>query len=264
MALDIADLVAVTSVDVDDIFHLRKVTNLDRKITAANLYTDIENAISLSLLATLKGFMQIDLTNWATGTIPEIVANSVVEINGSLYTNPSAVAITGATVNSTWYDILLTPSGTTFTASFIARMTGTWDAAKQGLYSGNNRVVACVYRDGSANFINKNILEVKNRKVKIQMELGDWNMDASSTHQIPHGLGADFIKVRNAQGIIFEDGSTAVWNFIAWQAGQTLEHYIALNSTNIAFIRANSGQFDKVAFDATSFNRGLAILEYEV
>ena len=110
MALDIADLVAVTSVDVDDIFHLRKVTNLDRKITAANLYTDIENAISLSLLATLKGFMQIDLTNWATGTIPEIVANSVVEINGSLYTNPSAVAITGATVNSTWYDILLTPS----------------------------------------------------------------------------------------------------------------------------------------------------------
>ena len=61
--------------------------------------SDISNAY--------KGLNRVVLTNYTGTGKPAIAANSVCEINGTLYTNPSEVAITGSTVNTTWYDILL-------------------------------------------------------------------------------------------------------------------------------------------------------------
>ncbi|KKK46990.1 hypothetical protein LCGC14_3159720, partial [marine sediment metagenome] len=42
---------------------------------------------------------------------------------------------------------------------------GVWSDSKQGLYSGNNRVVACVWRNSSAEFINKNRPDPKEYEV---------------------------------------------------------------------------------------------------
>lgn len=255
MALTIADLVAQTTIDDDDLFVLRKTTNVDRKITGANLKS--------AILSLMKGFMQVALTEWNTGTQPQIAANSVVEINGALYTNPSNVLITGATVNSTWYDILLTPSGSSFTASFIARNTGVWSDSKQGLYDGNNRVVACVYRDGSANFINKNILRVINRLVKIMVEWGDWNMDTTATITVAHGL-TDRTLIKQIGGWFRDDNDTnRVW-LPYLSTGNTETWISSYNNTTITLQRRTGGFTDGPAWDQTSYNRGEFVITYEV
>ena len=213
----------------------------------------------------LKGHLAIVLTDYTGTGQPQIAGSGSCEINGGLYTNPSAVSITGATSNSTWYDILLTPSGSTYTASFVARNTGVWSDSKQGLYSGNNRVVACVYKDGSGDFINKNMLEVKNRTVQIKMQIGIWNMDLSVSATIAHGLS--FLKVRSVCALIVDNGSVALTPIsVAPNAdgGHTNGTVYSVNSTSIRLERLASGYFDDPSWDDGAMNRGWLTVGYEV
>lgn len=227
--------------------------------------SQIFNAMREAFLTVEKGLNLVVLTEYTTSVVPAINANSVIEIDGVRYTNPSEVAITGATVNSTWYDILLTPSGTTFTASFIARGTGVWSDSKQGLYDGNNRVVAIVYRDGSGNFINKNILNVINRTIEIKMEIGDWDMDATTIVTPLHGFsGAS--KIRGLDVIIRTDDSTTHYSFNSFGvvSPENFSQSIIFTSTGVQLTRDLDGFFDGIGFDSISFNRGWIIITYEV
>ncbi len=217
-------------------------------------------------LNTLKGFIKIALTNYTGVGKPAIVAGGIVEINGIIYKNTIEVAISGATINTTWYDILLTPSGSTFTASFIARGTGVWSDSKQGLYSGNNRVIACAYRNTSdADWINKNTLIVINRTCKIKMEIGDWNMDIDLYTTVAHGFTLSTIRsisvlIRGDTGVnIFRS-----FNCFDVQSAEILSQYIEIDATDVTLIRDTDGALDGNAFDSTSFNRGFITLEYEV
>ena len=273
-----------------DIFHLRTSGGIDKKITNTNLFdSDLvlsgDNTISgdntfsgenefsgyTSKINIAKGYMQVALTNYTGTGLPAIVANSIVEINGTIYTNPSEVAISGATANTTWYDILLTPSGTTFTASFIARETGTWSDSKQGLYSGNNRVVACVRRDTSSSiWVSKNILIVNNRTIKIKMNIGDWNMNQAlgSQVQVYHGV----TNILKAVATIRNDADSRRFTLATSPGSGTdrglLDAWIHQIETTNARLNAagsnQSGQFSTVDFNATSYNRGWMIVDYEV
>lgn len=222
-----------------------------------------------NLLNSLKGMNHIVLTEYTTTTVPAIAANSQVEINGAIYTNPSEVAITGSTSNSTWYDILLTPSGTTFTASFVARETGVWSDSKQGLYSGNNRVVACVLRDSIGNFINKNILIVVNRTAEIKAELPGWNMNVSvagtSSIQFDQGI-TQYLKIRNINIMIKNDALTAMYNFVSYGVlGVNAGHMNASISAGLTQLTVVSGgAFDTIGFDDDTIIRGWGIVKYEV
>ncbi len=219
----------------------------------------------------LKGMNRIVLTNYTTTGVPAIAANSQVEINGNIYTNPLGVTISGATVNNTWYDILLAPSGTTFVASFVPRGTGIWSDSKQGLYTGNSRVVACAYRSTSSSiWINKNILIVNNRKIEIEMEIGDWDMNVSvaglSSVSVVHGL-LDHLKVKNVQAFIINDLSTSIIpiNRDNGGAGDTIGGSIAATgSTTVQLKIVTTGAFDNNSYDLTPFNRGPLTIEYEV
>jgi len=93
--------------------------------TTETIKTNADNIASLSsTVLVLKGCMSVMLTDY-TGTIaPTIAARAVIEINGFVYSNLSSTAISGATVSSTWYDILATPSGSGFTTAYVARGTG--------------------------------------------------------------------------------------------------------------------------------------------
>ena len=208
---------------------------------------------------------RVVLTNYTTTGVPAIAADSQVEIDGAIYTNPGNVAITGATVNTTWYDILLTPSGTSFTASFIARNTGVWSDSLQGLYSGNNRVVACAFRSTSSTvWINKNILIVNNRLIKVRMDLGDWDLVATDDITVQPGIPV--ADVRSYLCIIRSDfgaqhslpGTVAISSPIidAWVS--------SYSSPNVSIYRRSGGTFDNTNFDATSYNRGWLHIEYEV
>lgn len=244
------------------------VADIGANTTASGLNTThrgSDGTDHFNLLNSLKGMNHVVLTNYTTTGVPAIAANSQVEINGSIYTNPSEVAISGSTSNDTWYDILLTPSGTTFTASFVARGTGVWSDSKQGLYSGNNRVVAIAKRDTSSSiWINKNILIVNNRIVKIKSKIGDWNMSIDDTITIGNGI-SDFLKVRSLTAIIIRDDDNRIYNLASSETSGDANGSIPyIDATIISLTRRIGSLFDGPNFDSTSFNRGWVIITYEV
>jgi hypothetical protein len=237
-----------------------EITSLNNK-----LWNAINNSNNIKL-----GEMGIVLTNYTGTGVPQIAAGSWIEINGQMYRISANLSITGATVNNTWYDILLTPSGGTFTASYVARNTGAWSDSKQGLYSGNNRVVACVRRSTSSSvWINKNILIVDNRTVKIKINIGDWNMDSDHFVNVVHGL--TFSSIVSVFAVIRSDADTQKFNLegtnIAFATGTIVSGPmggIKVGTVNIELTRVVTGFFDSVGFDATSYNRGELPIEYEV
>lgn len=214
-----------------------------------------------------RGKNSVVLTNYTGTGVPAIAAGSFCEINGTLHTNLSDVAISGTTSDNTWYDILLTPSGSTFTASFVARSTGVWSDTKQGLYSGDNRVVACAYRVGSTNWINKNILVVVNRTIKISVNIGDWNMDTTQEVQVTHGL-SDFTKIRDMQCTIRVDSDAAVQEMFTLPkrgvSDQIDADIYAVRGADLRLWRRTGGTMDSTNLDATSFNRGWIAIQYTV
>jgi len=259
MGTKLSELDATTVIAATDIFHLRTSGGVDKKITGTNFGN------SFFIPKAFRALLQVQLTEYTSLVQPGIAAGGVVEINGSVYINPSEVAITGATVNDTWYDILLTPSGSSFTASFIARGTGVWSDSKQGLYSGNNRVVACAYRIASDNWVNKNILKVINRTVKIKIEIGDWDMVATATLTLTHVFIAIFSGLRSVAITIRNDQNTSMYS-CAYAGDITVEIDIhaVLSSSGILIYRLTAGKFDGGSYDSTSYNRGWITVEYEV
>ncbi len=212
------------------------------------------------------GLLAIQLTNYTGVGKPAIAAGGQVEIDGVIYTNSIEVAIGGVTANTTWFDILLTPSGTTFTASFVARGTGVWSDSKQGLYSGNNRVIGIAKRNTSdADWINKNILIVINRSIIIEIRIGDWDMDATSDIAILTGIPSDEIRILNC--IIFNDPASSTHPLSAVDSAGVVQGgfvNLATSTTNVALKRTTGGTFDSVSFDSTSYNRGFITLNYKV
>ncbi len=212
------------------------------------------------------GSLAIQLTNYTGVGKPAIAAGGRVEIDGVIYRNDIEVAIGGATANTTWFDILLTPSGTTFTASFIARGTGVWSDSKQGLYDGNNRVIGIARRNTSdADWINKNVLIVHNRTVKIKIEIGDWDMDATDNVTVAHGLSTIDNVILVQATIINDVGSFIQTSVFAGLTAGDIDIQVTVNATIVNLQRLSGGFFDNnTNYDSTSFNRGRITLEYEV
>ncbi len=244
-----------------DIGGFTKKSDYDRLM--ANTVDNKDERILLSI-----SFLAIQLTNYTSVDKPAIAAGGAVEINGVIYKNSIEVAISGATANTTWYDILLTPSGTTFTASFVVRETGVWSDSKQGLYDGNNRVIGCARRNTSdADWINKNILIVTNRTCKIKMETGGWNLDVNPFLDVFHGM-SNYKKVKTVSAIIRNDADTSL--FILYKVSDVADPNLLaggigdIDSNNITLIRRSGSIFDHTNYNDDTFNRGWITLEYEV
>ncbi len=225
------------------------------------LNTKIFSAI-LEMQGRRKGAMEIVLTEYSTTTVPKIAAGSGIEINGQWYYTDIDIIITGVTANSNWYDILLTPSGSTFTASFIARNTGTWSDSNQGLYSGNNRVGACVWRDSTGGFVRKNIIIVNNRVVKLMLDILDWDMTSSSTINIVHGLSlASLLDVRVA---IINDNENTILSISGSSNYLEVDGRWQLSTSQIQLSINTSSPYNTIAYDEVPFNRGYVYLTYKV
>lgn len=93
------------------------------------------------------------------------------------------------------------------------------------------------------------------------IDIGDWNMDATTSVSIAHGLTYADIRIVSVQ--IREDLDTSIYNIIT---GDSLTGEVAglasVGSTNVGLFRRAGGQFDGVDFDATSFNRGWITIGY--
>jgi len=88
------------------------------------------------------------------------------------------------------------------------------------------------------------------------INIGDWNMDSTAGVAVAHGL--TFANIRYAQAFIRNDNDD---NYHPIDYGSP-DGYVTLNATNVVLGRNENKGFDNANYDATSFNRGWAIVWY--
>jgi hypothetical protein len=107
------------------------------------------------------GYNGISLTHSAIGDTaePNIAAGSKVEVGGALYEftiDEAGTGWAGLTASAIAY-IRVVPAGASI--SWIYTNTApTWDTAKQGWYTGTDRVVAMLYKDAASLYQFKNLI----------------------------------------------------------------------------------------------------------
>jgi hypothetical protein len=97
------------------------------------------------------------------------------------------------------------------------------------------------------------------------IEIGDWNMDATSAVSVTHGLTLD--KIRNVDVLVREDGGTSATKYplarIVNSADATIGGSVTqIGSTTVALTRVTGGIFDATLFSSTSYNRGWVTIQY--
>lgn len=116
-----------------------------------------------------------------------------------------------------------------------------------------------LYNDGA-----DNLSWVPNPLSAKTMNIGDWNMDATSSVSVAHGLTA--YKIRAIQVIVRNDAITFYYPIVMAQLSDGLSNGAVANfdATNILLSRFPGGIFDSTNFDSTSgFNRGSITIWYE-
>ncbi len=145
---------------------------------------------------------------------------------------------------------------TAFSAQYVDNTTGTFaDNTSQAIGANDMRQFAEDIKDSCAftSGLEWSIIQI-----------GDWNMDSTSSVTIAHGLLYSTIRVVDVY--IFPDsGAGADYGPLArFNTGAgTLEGGVSnITSTNIVLARVSGGYFDNANFDATSYNRGYITIGY--
>lgn len=107
-----------------------------------------------------------------------------------------------------------------------------------------------------------NALAGDSYKIKI-VQIGDWDMDTTSTAIILHGI-SDFTKIRSITASIRNDVDGAIYNLcIADPSTFVLDGSVDYaNTTQLVLSRRSGGAFDNSNFNSTSFNRGWVTIIY--
>jgi hypothetical protein len=93
------------------------------------------------------------------------------------------------------------------------------------------------------------------------VEIGDWNMDATSEVYIPHGLTLS--KIRSASAMIRSDtGGTQHMLTPGSLNDERDGELLTINTVDVTLRRKLSGGYDSAAFDSTSYNRGWITIWY--
>mgnify|MGYP007071564775 CR=1 FL=1 len=96
------------------------------------------------------------------------------------------------------------------------------------------------------------------------VSLGDWNMDTTPLLTVAHGIASGASKIHSIFVGIFNDPGTAKSSLLSTSGAETSTTSVLWDDTNMYLYRGDNGYFDNNAFDATSFNRGHAVIKYEV
>lgn len=99
------------------------------------------------------------------------------------------------------------------------------------------------------------------------VEIGDWNMDSTSTVNVNHGI-ADFTKIRSVECYVRDDANTNIYPLdtaytIGTPVTETQGTIGSISATFVSIFRLASGLFDSTLFDSTSYNRGWIHIIYE-
>lgn len=128
-----------------------------------------------------------------------------------------------------------------------------WSDTFVGIINTSNAIIASggIQTDGATTL-----------KIKI-IDIGDWDMDATTNIDIPHGL--TLANIRSASALVRHDLDTAYYALTPGNiTGPTeVDGFMGLiDSTNIKLVRRAGGIFDNTGFDSTSYNRGWITITY--
>lgn len=103
-------------------------------------------------------------------------------------------------------------------------------------------------------------------KTKV-VEIGDWDMDTDSSVNVAHGV-ADPTKIRSVNVFIRHDTTATIYPLSRGDsplaATPVLSGWVSqISGLSITLERTTGGFFDSTVFNATSYNRGWAHIEYE-
>ena len=95
------------------------------------------------------------------------------------------------------------------------------------------------------------------------IDIGDWNMDANSATFVAHGL-SNFLKIRTVSVMIRRDDDSFFYDLQVVNVlnGLTSVSVLSIGPTDIILQRTDTGAFDQIDFNATSFNRGWVTIQY--
>lgn len=106
-----------------------------------------------------------------------------------------------------------------------------------------------------------------NLRKKVSLQIGDWNMDSSSSVLVPHGLGSKFNTIRVESVMIINDAASEIYPLTTsinnLLSGDIPGNCTNVDGTNIGLNRLTGSFFDSTNFDATSYNRGWIDFTYE-
>lgn len=94
------------------------------------------------------------------------------------------------------------------------------------------------------------------------IDIGDWDMDATITVNVAHGLTVT--KIRTISVLIRGDNDTDYHDFASIEnnALSSTNASITAQTTNVNITRSTSGPFDSTAYNLTSYNRGWITIQY--
>ena len=98
------------------------------------------------------------------------------------------------------------------------------------------------------------------------IEIGAWDMDATASVFIAHGLdlgsaGATVANIRGVRCVIINDAQNNAYEFDAWN-GTSCGGSLTVGVALVSLGRTAAGIFDSTNFNDTGINRGYIILEY--
>jgi hypothetical protein len=99
------------------------------------------------------------------------------------------------------------------------------------------------------------------------VNIGAWNMNTTAIKNVPHGLGAGFIKIREVSVMIIDDTSASLSPLNRWDSrGLTAMNMSGgvfnIDGTNVGLDADTNGQYQNNAAYTVAANRGWVIIRY--
>ncbi len=232
-----------------------------------------------------RGFSRISLTNFAGTAASSIGTGAVFELAGSIYNNTTETAISLATGTASAdvavYIMAIPAAGGTTCTFQIDSTAPTWVDAKQGFYASaasTTRAVGGMYIGTAATYYHKYLYTPEMLSgyllpsgetrpiLKRIYDMGEWNMDATTTLTIVHGLPS-IVNIRSLQATIRNDtGMLIQTSTFAGLATGDVDIQVACNTNTLNIVRLTGGFFDSTGYNATAStvaNRGWFLLEID-
>lgn len=92
--------------------------------------------------------------------------------------------------------------------------------------------------------------------------IGDWDMDATASVTVAHGISSAIGKIRRVSATIRDDASSVERDLTNANSSGVVNGAITWDATNINLSRTAAGTFDQTTYNATGFVRGFITIEY--